>query len=289
MIYAAYNGIPMRSLGNVDQMRQVVYTQDGTQPVGVFVDFKGVFMLNPAMLSAIDFANADRGVYEPPTEGAGGRGMPPSDLTPAELFVLATARLEVPRRPFVVWSYAGAGRAARRVIFLQSPQKDADGNFMHSDMEDGPTPKVTECKFDQGHGSILLGFNVETTIPLCTAASAPLLVANRWEMEAELDNDRYARHTITGRAVFRKDLLTARGLTPGMLTSWFAHPIPMGFRRETVALRYDPKGHAVDYSYIDTEQAVNQPGVQAYGAARVEVAHQKEHVGPSPYGFVQSS
>lgn len=300
MIYAAYNGVPMRSLGEVGYSRQLLLSEDQVVPLGVHVEFQGVFAVNSGLMGSNDL-NTDR--YDPDLEGAN-LIVPDGQLSVPELLLLIEARLEVPRKPLVLWSYVSAGAGPpKKVVLLRSPpplpggarmanfeqpQPQQPVEYAEVDIRVGPTPTLSWVNFDHGSGTALVGFAVATDIPLRNDHDAVLL-ANQWEMKHGLDQDYYSIHEVTGRAVFRKDLLKFKGTTPDLLRHMFVHPVPLGFRRHQIDVRQDPTGHAVDYFIQDVEQPADQPGVGAYGASRVEVVHQREHSAPTPLNFITPS
>ncbi len=285
MIYAAYNGVPMRSIGETKYRRDLILSEDGVQAYGVRVNFQGVFAVNSGLMGSNDFT---RPLAEPELEGAG-LVVPDGRLSPAELLLLVQLRLEQPRKPLVLWTYVGTGNKPNKVVFLRSPIRLADGSYAHSDIAEGPIPVVNWTDFDTGQGSVLVGFACTTDIALPAQTTAHPVLSNRWEMQVELDPDFYAVHEIEGRAVFRRDVMEAQRVTPDMLRPWFVHPIPLGFRRHGCTVRLESAGTAVRYSFQDVEQPADQPGVAAYGASRVEIVHQREHTGPSPYNFITPS
>jgi hypothetical protein len=291
VLYGSYAGVPFRSLSVDEYGKWLTPTADGTQPVGIHVQFSGTILVSPDHLSKLDFDRADQGLVEPELEGPNLHPPGPPVMSVPELVFHLERRLNVVRKPLLLWGYKPAlpGRRPERVYLVRSPAVDQDGRYLPSDMLHGPTPEATYCGFETGQGGLLFSFKVHTDLPLCedTYRASPI-VANTWSMGVSNDDDFFARHVIQGEVICRMDLMRSRKLSIDMLRGWFVHPIPRGFRRVEPSpnLVMLDGGSRYTYTLVDVEQPADQPGVAAYGASRINVVHQREYTKSNPYGII---
>ena len=96
------------------------------------------------------------------------------------------------------------------------------------------------------------------------------LLCHEWEMSHDVDQDFWTTRTITGRAVFRQDIMRANGLIPDQLRYWIGHPVPPGFSRQSVKVSQLPDGLTLAYSVVDRQRSYTpDPNV----VTRVEIVY----------------
>lgn len=149
------------------------------------------------------------------------------------------------------------------VEVLRSPLRRPAGDREYlTDARNGPFPLAFHVLQIHGFKNALVYFEVETHIVEC---EAPTMLSHRWEETHEIDELAYTTKIITGRAVFRADLLrdsVGRGVIgPDNFRGHLAasHPIPVNFKREAVKVTVTSDGLQLQYTFRDVEQPVNLP------------------------------
>ena len=99
------------------------------------------------------------------------------------------------------------------------------------------------------------GKPVNVTVANSPYRVSPLLL-HEWSMEHDIDQDFFVTRTVTGRAVFRTDVLTREGLVPDQLRYWLGHPVPERFARQRVWVKALPDNRTVEYTILDRERTI---------------------------------
>lgn len=160
---------------------------------------------------------------------------------------------------------------------IQSPAErpNADRPFQ-TDCKNGPQPLAFNVLHIIGPKTAICYYEIETWVNDCVDALTPVLLSHRWEMAHEIDDRFYTTRTISGTAVFRSDFLLddpIRGnRTPDNFRTYFNHPIPDNFKRDSVRVTASPDGLALRYQIRDVEQdvnlGINNPVVKIQGSYR---------------------
>ncbi len=228
-----------------------------------------------------------------PTNGGGSASFPHLEMDLRQ-------RLQLPRRPLLIWMYSGPKGEAE--FLLKSPHDGADTDARH-----GPictimsTPKVHgnvsgmfRLRFETWESMLGIGtspsraskYKKAANKPNANAALAttPALLSNRWKMSQDFDQETYlASYLIDGTAIFRMDVLKARGLTSDQLRREFMHPIPEGFSRSPPHVEEAPSGDAVSYSFADREVMTHFPAGKKYGLINIEIKQGMTYHCPMEY------
>lgn len=132
----------------------------------------------------------------------------------------------------------------------------------------------------QGQPFSAIGTFVNNPIVLAT----PPLISNRWTMKQSPDPATYLNTTIIqGTAHFRMDVLQALQLTPDQLRLYFMHPIPFGYVRMPPEVTILSDGASVEYTIVDIQQMLNNPGGQRWGVHSVKARQQMHYHSPIDY------
>lgn len=85
--------------------------------------------------------------------------------------------------------------------------------------------------------------------------SPPVVLANRFTMRSETDEDHYESRHVKGQLVVRGDLMSQLGIvTPDQFRGACCLPILPGFRRTRVDVEVSSDNLVLDYGFTDTEQ-----------------------------------
>lgn len=311
MIHLSYDGIPFRTLAFDHYQVATLTSDDEVDALYLEYDFGVTVTIGLGQLGSEDFHRA-LNKKRPELGGIDFDRVRNWDLHTPEIMVLLEERLRIPRRPLVVWSYVnkpqglaggvapvippqgpggplpGGGQlnnqlnqAIKRVNILESPLRKPDGTYYPTDARHGPWCKVISSRVDKGTGSIELQLQFVTWVGINKSPEAGAIVSNRWSFAVEHDEDNYATHVIEGKVYFRQDMLKRQNLKADDYRAFFMHPCPPGFKRNASAPVFHSDGCFVTYTIVDTEQPTDKPGIGGYGASRVEVIHQREHVVPN--------
>ena len=196
-----------------------------------------------------------RGIYNPESTVSGAGAPPTTDIA-------IRHALLTPRSTLIYSQHALNGQAS--VVFT-SPS-GATGVDAHN----GPIPLALNVTQVIGTKSWVIEYAIETYINENTAATKSVLLSHRWRMEESIDQDYFTTRTITGRAIFRTDRLATLSAVPDDFRTYMAHPIPGGFRRESIHVAASEDGSELDYHLVDRQQASI---CIRFGVSRIEATH----------------
>lgn len=159
-----------------------------------------------------------------------------------------------------------------------------------TDATGGPLPLKCDVISMQGGKTFIIEYIIQFDINECpryTDKPGPLQ-SHTWSMSHSIDPDCFCVRTITGRAVFLRDVVEkyalqaaagaiGGGVVPGAITQFpdqfreaLLHPIPTNFKREKVEVSLQPDGVTLDYVIVDRELALN---INIPNVTRVEGSH----------------
>jgi len=147
------------------------------------------------------------------------------------------------------------------------------------DANNGPICKVARVTKVHGSKTFQVDVQVETWISEVglqnSTQTNPCLISNNWEMAETLDSADHYRvvRTIRGRALFRTDRLYELGKVPDDFRSSLLHPIPQGFRRDTVEITATEEGNELLYVVTDREVKLS---IKAAGVVNIRGTHSVE-------------
>jgi hypothetical protein len=142
------------------------------------------------------------------------------------------------------------------------------------DVDNGPTPISCDVVEINGLKTFLVEYviscatnEVEKTntgklttsgiVPAVASQRSPYkvspLLLHEYTMEHDLDQDLHCTRTITGRMVFRSDVLAKERLLPDQLRYWAGHPVPLRFNRQRVKVRALPDNRTLEYTVVDRQ------------------------------------
>jgi hypothetical protein len=218
---------------------------------------------------------------EPPPAGKRAR-RPVNGNMPATEVELRD-RLQMPRRQLAIWINSGPNGAPEYMLLQPYPG-------CHSDAKHGPT--CVNMHMVAIHGNVTgvkrLVFECFEALPLRygekhrlrvpgaepkaaeKALLTPPIISNRWTMSQQPDPQTYLNSTvISGRAVFRLDVLHKLRLTPDQLRPYIMPPIPMGYIRQPPRVTQGSAGNEVLYEIVDEQQMMNNPSGAQWGVHSV--------------------
>ncbi len=235
-----YGDVTFKLIRITDFVTQVVKTPDETNFLYNGIDVRCVCYLNPAIVSN------------------------PVGASPQTTYTNLVSKLKNPRQKLKITSGG--------VVLLESPLAG-----MLTDFRFGPTCVVHSIDTSHGEGILLMDMQFHTDLG-CT--DADYLLANRYQWTVGFDPSTYAAtHTISGMAHFRMDKMIKDTVSPDELRTKFMIPIPaVNFRRQLADVTLQPGGDAVSYEIVDTEQLLNGPGLQPFGATMIEVEFNREYL-----------
>lgn len=232
-------------------------------------------------------------------------GNPRMPATDTEL----RSRLAVPRRTLLVWLNSGPG--GNPEFILASPY---DGCTV--DAKDGP--KCTMMPTLQIHGNVTgikrLVFTCCEALPLFfkdkyeskvgtrpggvnqidvandnannqqQVLATPPIISNRWQMAQRPDKKTWLNSTIIkGVAVFRMDVLSRLKITADQLRPYIMPPLPFGYVREPPEVALGGDGATIEYTIVDNQVVMNNPGGVRWGVHSVVVHEGVEYNNPVDY------
>lgn len=258
MINISYDGIEFELLTVNQWSKELTYSDDGAQPTHWHHEIAFTTVLNQTT-----------------APWAGG------DVPPAIAKIFLDQRLQVPRKQLLIWGHDADGQ---RLYMLISPLPipgSEPRQYFDRDAVDGPKVKVTYTKDEASEGSLIVGLEIVTDVPLCVEGLEPL-VSNRFNTTYQPDQDQHLTRVTEGEAVFRADAMELAKKNPWMLRkSFVAVAIPPGFNR-VADLVFDSTGTVCRYRLTDTELPAATPGITDSGATRVEIIQSRELTSPGP-------
>lgn len=234
-----------------------------------------------------------------PPPGPGKRTRFPTNANLPASDIELRDRLQVPRRKLKVWVNTGPGGAPEFILNLPYPGCSQDANA---------GPKCVDMNMTAIHGNItgvkrivfecfeclpisfktadfrarLNGPNGPSSPGIQPAGQAdkgilndgltPPILSNRWTMKQVPDPQTYLNSTvISGKAVFRMDILSAVGITADQLRSYIMPPLATGYVRRPVEVAEGSAGNEILYTIVDDQQMMNNPAGQRWGVHSVTI------------------
>ncbi len=221
-------------------------------------------------------------------------------------------RLRRPRRTLAVWINSGPNGDPEYVLYQpfdgmnmdafkgpmcrEMPTKMVVGNvtgIKHLVFETWESPLNEYGTDDQINkskgGGIVALINSLTGLSgkLQNAVKAtPALISNRWSMKQLPQGETGLSSTIIeGTAIFRMDILNAKGISADQLRPLFMHPIPFGYVRMPPEVSQSSDGSRVDYRVVDVQQMINNPAGAVHGVKVLNATQSMEY--SSPIDFVR--
>ena len=145
---------------------------------------------------------------------------------------------------------------------LRSPlmRPQGDRAFV-CDARNGPNPLSVQVTEIRGTKTAVVHFEIECWVNDVNVSNRNPLLSHRWESAEEIDSLFYSTRTITGRAVFRADVLrddaVRAALQPDDFRVGLFHPIPSRFQRKRINVTEASDGLSVQYTVVDKQQPVN--------------------------------
>lgn len=234
-----YNGVKFELLRISDFVQTLVTTEDETNYLYNSVDIRCQCILNAALNNL---------------------GSPAANAPSGALLALVKKLVE-PRKKLLVQGDTEGGL----FTVLESPFPGMDTDFRFG-------PKCTVLSIDPFHGNASIWVDLQFHTDL-GCIDQDYLLSNRYTWTVSHDPDTFsAVHQIQGEAHFRMDLLRQKNVTPDELRAKFIMPPPaMNFHRNPPTVSLSAGGDAVEYQIVDVEQMLNGPGLQAFGATKIEV------------------
>lgn len=185
-------------------------------------------------------------------------------------------RLSVPRKPLVIWGYDTFGNA---VVWLESPRRQGN-DYLPRDAMTGPLVQATVVTADIGGGNLFaVQMEIKTWVPPCPVGSDRPILAHRWQMTHDRDENNYLTRMTEGEVYFHGGLMDQYLLDAGAIAKLLFHPIPLGFRRQLGPMMKSPDGLVVRYAFSDTDtKVVFDPG--ATGATQMVITENFSHSMP---------
>jgi hypothetical protein len=286
MLNCSYDGIEFQCMTVNQYSQELVHSDDGVQPLYWKHSMSFNTLLNPA---TTPWANL-------PVPGPG--GLFGAQVPPGLALILLRQRLQVPRKKLKVW-YAMPGgvtnnilesplpvpEALKNAVTYDSPQ-DNPTRVTQTDFEvdatDGPHCKVIWTKDEASEGSLIVGLEFETCVPLCHQGYSPL-ISNRFTMAFNANEDYFLTRTISGEAVFRADVMNIIRYDPFALRKSFLIMPPGGYKR-SASVQFDSSNTSCQYEIQDTELPMSWPGCAPFGVTRVEAIQSREYITPTFWG-----
>lgn len=143
---------------------------------------------------------------------------------------------------------------------LESPQRVIGIGFAPTDANQGPHPIDCYVEAIIGQSTIVGVFVLETWLVECKDAP-PSIISHQWECSEEIDHECLSTRTISGRVVFRPELLALRlvpgrpdGLRPDDFRGRFFHVTPPGYIRQSTYVTATADGTSCTYRIVDRER-----------------------------------
>ncbi len=112
----------------------------------------------------------------------------------------------------------------------------------------------------------------------------PPILSNRWTMRQVPDPATHLNTTIIeGTAHFRLDVLQKLRMSADQLRPFFMHPIPFGYVRMPPEVTILSDGASVQYTVVDIQQMMNNPGGQRWGIHSVKAQQTMSYNSPLDY------
>jgi len=255
-------------------------TASTPKPIPIPIDIDG----KPQSSYNTDPLAKQRRVYFP-----GDANLPASDTELRD-------RLQVPRRKLKVWLNTGLNGSPEFILNLPYDGCTTDANV---------GPKCVDANMTAIHGNISgvkrLVFECFEALPLfygqkkgdtrvkgagllISAAGivalpqrpskleilTPPLISNRWSMRQVPDPVTHLNNiVIAGKAIFRMDVLSRMKLTPDQLRPYIMPPIALGYIRKPPEVSIGSLGNEIEYTIIDEQQMMNNPGGLRWGVHSV--------------------
>ena len=291
MLNVSYDGIEFQAITVNQYAQELVHTDDGVQPVHLKHSISLTAVLNPATVPWANDANAKLKPQGNANPGVAAGLLQAGQIIPPGLaLILLRNRLQVTKKKLKIW-YALPDGTINNI--LESPRpisaavaklKDANGvNIAPGDYTvdatDGPHCKVIWTKNETSEGSLIVGLEFETDVPLCADSTSPL-IANRFTTSFQPDADNFLTRVITGEAIFRADIMSLLAIDPFALKKSFIVLPPNGYKR-VATCQFNSNNTACNYEITDTELGASFPGVVPFGVTRLEVIQTKEYITPT--------
>jgi hypothetical protein len=140
-------------------------------------------------------------------------------------------------------------------VVLQAPvNKNDNGGRYDCDARWGPAPICLNLIRFMGTKTVVAYFEIECWVPVDCPSNRVSVLAHRFEMSHDYDDEGYCTRTINGTAVFRRDLLEDQNLVPDDFRARLFHPVPFRFKREAVRVSEASDGTSVRYTIKDVQQ-----------------------------------
>lgn len=174
-------------------------------------------------------------------------------------------RLSQPRKVLKV--RVPSGGAGSSNILVTSPMLDPNGSRYACDAKNGPFPIGQPVIHIIAEKTCIVDFGCETFLNEC--AEARPMLSHRWQARHDISRDYYTTRTIQGVAVFRTDVMERNVLNPDDFRSILLHPVPVGFKRDSVNVDVSSDNTTLRYTIVDEEKTLTIANADR-GITRVE-------------------
>lgn len=133
------------------------------------------------------------------------------------------------------------------------------------DCTGGPTPLSCNVWRIDGTGTFRVDYTIQADVGEHSFFfnKPPVLLSHVWGMDLDVDVDGFATRRVSGRAIFRRDVLEQQAVRPDDFRSLLVHPIPAHMKRESLRVSQAEDGNTLSYEIIDKEYShrVSYPDV----------------------------
>lgn len=137
------------------------------------------------------------------------------------------------------------------------PAGVAPNLFYPTDCKNGPCPIGTPLVSLHGQKTAVVDFDIETWVNPTLSTTGSALLAHRWSMQHDIDENFFTTRTIQGHAVFRTDHLLDRGEVPDDFRQRLFHSVPPNFTRIRVSVQITEDGTRCNYTIVDRQNTIN--------------------------------
>jgi hypothetical protein len=123
------------------------------------------------------------------------------------------------------------------------------------DATGGPRPLACDVRRVDGTGTFRVRYSIQADVHEASFFynRPPVMLSHVWSMDLDVDAEGFATRTVSGRAVFRRDVLEQQSVRPDDFRSLLVHPLVRGMKRESLKVSQLEDGNTLRYQIVDRE------------------------------------
>jgi hypothetical protein len=123
------------------------------------------------------------------------------------------------------------------------------------DCTDGPTPFAYDVIRIDGMGTFKIRYGIQCAINEARFFfnRPPVMLSHLWRADVDVNTDGFSTRVISGKVVFRRDVLEQQGVRPDDFRSLVVHPLCDNMKRESLRISQLEDGNTLRYEIVDRE------------------------------------